>query len=304
MPIERLNRVLSPFRSTLTRRSALVHGAGAALSVAGTLSVGRAAFATSQTGTPVTESSPVASPVANTATAPTVVLVHGSFADASGWAQVITKLRGEGVATIAPATLQRSISGDAAYLASVVEQIPGPVLLVGHSYGGAVITNAGSLASNVIGLVYVCGFIPDEGEVLLDIVTASTDSLIGPALKPQNYPTADPAKPGAEFYIDEASFHTVFCADLPEDLAAVMAVSQRPIADISFGEPTKNPAWKTIPSWAVVGKQDKTIGYLSTSMMAKRAGATTVEIDSSHVAMISNPKAVSDLILAALGTLS
>jgi pimeloyl-ACP methyl ester carboxylesterase len=235
---------------------------------------------------------------------PTIVLVHGAFADASGWAGVITELRGDGLTVMAPANPLRSVSGDAAYIASVVNQIPGPVLLVGHSYGGVVITNAAALTPNVVGLVYVCAFIPDEGEALQDLAAQATDSLLGAALRPAQFPTDDPAQPGTELYIDEASFHEVFCADLPDELAAIMAVSQRPGGAIGFGEKTQAAAWKSLPSWAVVGTADVTIGVSGLRLMAGRAGAQVTEIDASHVAMISQPKAVADVIRAAVGAVS
>ncbi len=172
-----------------------------------------------------------------TSGAPTVVLVHGAFADASGWAGVISRLQAEGISVMAPANPLRSVSGDAAYIASVVTQIPGPVLLVGHSYGGAVISNAAPQADNVVGLVYVCAFIPDEGEALQSLAEQATDSLLGPALRPAQYPSGGD-EPGIELYIDPAQFHEVFCADLPAEQAAIMAVSQRPGSAVGFGEPS------------------------------------------------------------------
>ena len=168
----------------------------------------------------------------------TVVLVHGAFADASNWAGVIPILQAAGVDVLAPPNPLRGINHDAAYIASVASQIPGPVLLVGHSYGGAVITNAGTRAENVRGLVYVGAFIPDEGETLQDLADQATDSKVLPALRPMQYPTGPGSAPTAEFIIDPASFHEVFCADLPAEQAAILAVSQRPLAGVSFGEPT------------------------------------------------------------------
>jgi pimeloyl-ACP methyl ester carboxylesterase len=158
---------------------------------------------------------------------PTIVLVHGAFADASSWAGVIGELQADGLTVVAPANPLRSVSGDAAYTASVLNQISGPVLLVGHSYGGVVITNAAAQTPNVVGLVYVGAFIPDVGESVQDLAVQATDSLLGPALRPAQYPTGD-AQPGTELFIDTASFHEVFCADLPAATAAIMAVSQRP----------------------------------------------------------------------------
>jgi pimeloyl-ACP methyl ester carboxylesterase len=233
---------------------------------------------------------------------PTIVLVHGAFADASSWAGVTKELQGDGLTVMAPANPLRSVAGDAAYTASVVNQVAGPVLLVGHSYGGVVITNTGTQTPNVVGLVYVGAFIPDEGESVQDLAAQATDSLLGPALRPAQYPTSDPAKPGTELYIDVGAFHEVFCADLPAETAAVMAASQRPGDALGFGEKTRAAAWKTLPSWAVIGTADKAVGITGLRAMAGRAGAKTTEVDASHVVMISQPKAVVDVIRAALGS--
>jgi len=235
-------------------------------------------------------------------TSPTVVLVHGAFADASGWGGVISRLQADGIAVMAPANPLRSVSGDAAYIASVVNQIPGPVLLVGHSYGGVVISNASPQTENVVGLVYVCAFIPDEGESIQALAEQATDSLLGPNLRPAQYPSGGD-EPGIELYIDQAAFHEVFCADLPAEQAAIMAVSQRPGSGLGFGEPSGPVGWKTLPSWALISPNDLTIGPSGERFMAERAGAVIVEVDASHVAMISQPQATTDLILSALGTI-
>jgi pimeloyl-ACP methyl ester carboxylesterase len=232
---------------------------------------------------------------------PTVVLVHGAFADASGWGGVISRLQEQGIPVMAPANPLRGVSGDAAYIASVVNQIPGSVLLVGHSYGGMVISNAAPLANNIVGLVYVCAFIPEEGESIQSLAEQAADSLLGPNLRPAQYPSGE--EPSVELYIDRAAFHEVFCADLPAEQAAVMAVSQRPGAAAGFGEPSGPVGWKTLPSWALISPNDRTIGAAGLRLMAERAGAVIVEVDSSHVAMISQPRATTDLILSALGTI-
>ena len=234
----------------------------------------------------------------------TVVLVHGAFADASNWAGVIPTLQAAGVDVLAPANPLRGINHDAAYIASVASQIPGPVLLVGHSYGGAVITNAGSRADNVRGLVYVGAFIPDEGETLLGLSMQATDSKVGPALRPTHYPTNSTSAPGTEFIIDPASFHEVFCADLPAEQAAILAVSQRPLSEVTFGEMTQNPAWKTLPSWAIISPSDFVIGPSGERFMAERAGATITEVEASHAMMISQPQVIADVILTAVAAVS
>ena len=297
MPMDVVASVPLVGRHEVSRRSAvgrlLGAGAGAAL----------AAFLTRSPVTATQEASPMTQASPDTTSTPTVVFVHGAFADASGWAGVIAALQTDGVATMAPANPLRGVSSDAAYLASVVNQIPGPVLLVAHSYGGVVITNAAPQAPNVIGLVYVAAFAPDEGESVQALAAQATDSLLGNALRPAEYPLPD-GTVGHELYIDQASFHDVFCADLPAEQAAAMAVSQRPGADIGFGEPSGPAGWKTLPSWAMVATQDKTIGVSGLRLMAQRAGAITVEVDASHVVMISQPAAVADLVRTALGSLA
>ena len=236
--------------------------------------------------------------------APTAVLVHGAFADASSWAGVIAELQTAGVAVRAVANPLRSLSGDAAYVASVASQIAGPVLLVGHSYGGAVIANAAPQAANVVGLVFVAAFIPDEGESLLGLAQQATDSLLGPALRPAQYPTGQGQAPGTEFSVDPASFHDVVAADLPAATAAVLAVSQRPAADAAFGEPSGPVGWKTLPSWAAISPSDRVIGPAGERLMAERSGAEIVEIDGSHLFMVSQSQAVADLILRAVKAVS
>ncbi|MCU1664769.1 MAG: hypothetical protein QOI36_3012 [Pseudonocardiales bacterium] len=230
--------------------------------------------------------------------APTVVLVHGAFADSSGWNDVVSQLLDAGVAVQAVSNPLRGITADAAYVASAIAQVPGPVIAVGHSYGGAIITNAALTAGNVVGLVYVAAFAPGEGEVLSDIEGGSKDSVLNTVLVPLQYPSGQGTE--TEFAIDPAHFHEAFAADLPERQAAVMAATQRPVAGAAFGEPNGTPAWRTLPSWAVVATGDKAAGSDVVRSMAERARATIVEIEGSHVIMISQPRAVTDLILQAI----
>jgi pimeloyl-ACP methyl ester carboxylesterase len=231
---------------------------------------------------------------------PTVVLAHGAFADGSSWNGVIERLQAEGIHVTAPAIPLRGISIDSAYIASFLEQIPGPVIAVGHSYGGAVISNAATNANNVVGLVYVCAFVPDEGEPLGAIASDSKDSVLSTAQVPLQYPTGEGEETAVEFAVDPAKFHDVFAADLPAEQAAVMAATQRPIAELAFSEPNGEPAWKKLPSWAVVATGDKAAGTDIVRSMAKRAGATITEVEGSHVIMVSQPQAVTDVILTAL----
>ena len=233
----------------------------------------------------------------------TVVLVHGAFADASSWTGVIERLQAAGVQVTAPANPLRGLSSDSAYLASFLNQIPGPVLAVGHSYAGAVISNAATKASNVVGLVYVAAFAPEEGERLGDVASTSKDSVLSAALVPLQYPTGQGAETAVEFAVNPARFHEAFAADLPARQAALMAATQRPVAELAFSEPTGVPAWKTLPSWAVVASGDKAAGSDVIRAMARRAGATITEVEGSHVIMISQPQVVTDVILSAVAAI-
>jgi pimeloyl-ACP methyl ester carboxylesterase len=230
---------------------------------------------------------------------PTVVLVHGAFADSSSWNGVIERLQAKGVQVTAPANPLRGISADSAYIASVLEQIPGPVLAVGHSYGGAVITNAAAQADNVVGLVYVAAFAPEEGERLAEVEAGSKDSVLNSALVPRQYPTANGGS-ATEFYIDPAKARDAFAGDLSDQEAALIAATQRPVAELAFSEASGAPAWKDLPSWAVVATGDKAAGTDVVRSMAERAGATITEVEGSHVIMISQPQAVTDVILDAV----
>jgi pimeloyl-ACP methyl ester carboxylesterase len=235
--------------------------------------------------------------------APTVVFLHGAFADSSGWNGVIERLTAAGVQARAVSNPLRGISADTAYVASALAQIPGPVLAVGHSYGGAVLTNAATKAGNVLGLVYVAAFAPDEGEILLDVENGSTDSVLNTALVEGQYPSGQGTETVGEFSIDTTKFHEVFAADLPAGQAALMAATQRPVSALGFVEPNGVPAWKTLPSWAVVATGDLAAGSDVVRSMAQRAGATITEVEGSHVIMISQPQAVADVVLQALATL-
>jgi pimeloyl-ACP methyl ester carboxylesterase len=230
---------------------------------------------------------------------PTVVLVHGAFADSSGWNGVIERLQAQGVPVTAAANPLRGIANDAAYVAGVFKETPGPVVAVGHSYGGAVITNAATQADNVVGLVFVAAFAPEEGEALGETEAGSKDSVLNSALVPHPYPTAN-GDPATEFAIDPAKFRDAFAADVPPEQTALMAATQRPVAEAAFSEPNGAPAWKRLPSWAVVATGDKAAGTDVVRSQAQRAGAAITELDGSHVIMISQPEAVTDVILQAV----
>jgi pimeloyl-ACP methyl ester carboxylesterase len=231
---------------------------------------------------------------------PTVVLVHGAFADASSWNGVVELLQAKGLKVTAPANPLRGIAIDSAYIAGVLDQIRGPILAVGHSYGGAVLTNAATNAENVLGLVYVAAFAPDEREVLGEVTGGSKDSVLDTALVPLHYPSGDGGGSAVEFAIDTAKFHDAFAADLPAEQTAVLAATQRPVAEAAFSEPSGPPAWKRLPSWAAVASSDTAAGTDVIRSMAERAGATITELEGSHVIMISQPQAVTDVILEAL----
>ena len=233
-------------------------------------------------------------------TKPTIVLIHGAFADASAWTGVVQRLQKRGYTVIAPANPLRGVASDSAYIASVLATIPGPIVLVGHSYGGEVITNAATGDPNVEALVYIAAFAPGQGETSGQLATMFP----GSQLTPQNlvfrpFPQPD-GTTGTDGYINPTVFHQVFCADIPASTAAAMAAEQRPASIATLGEPSGIPAWQTIPSWYLVAKQDQAIPPALERFMAHRMHAHTTEIDSSHVAMISHPDVVTALILSAV----
>jgi len=234
---------------------------------------------------------------------PTVVLVHGAFADSSSWSGVIERLQAKGVVVTAPANPLRGLASDSAYLASVLDQTPGPVIAVGHSYGGAVISSAAHQATNVVGLVFVAAFAPDEGEILGEVAAESKDSILMPALVPHQYPGPD-GQPAVEFLIDPAKFRDAFAADLPPGASSVLAATQRPVAERGFSDPAGTAAWWDLPCWAVVATSDRAAGRDVTWAMAERARAAITEVESSHVVMISQPQAVAQVILDAVAAAS
>ncbi|MGJ7416935.1 alpha/beta fold hydrolase [Streptomyces cinereoruber] len=225
---------------------------------------------------------------------PTVVLVHGAFADASGWDDVTGRLQRDGYEVVAPANPLRGLGNDSTYLASVLRSIEGPIVLVGHSYGGAVISGAAAGNPRVKALVYVAAFMPDKGESLAELSAKFSGSELDPALRPVPY--TDATGSGTDLYIRNDRFHDVFAADLPRERTRVMAAAQRPAAAAGFAEKATAAAWKTIPSWFLVARQDKAIAPDLERFEARRAKSRTVEIDSSHVAMMSHPDAVARLI--------
>ena len=236
--------------------------------------------------------------MSRTPNTPTVVLVHGGFADASFWAPVIKDLQARGLPVLAPPNPLRGLAHDAEYVASYVNQIDGPVLLVGHSYGGAVISVAGTSTPNAVGLVYVAAFALDEGESFGEIFGRFGDTPLVGAVRPSSYPLPNGGTT-VELTIAPELYREAFAADLPTEVTDVLAVSQRPFAAI-FEDRAQAAAWKTLPSWAVVATSDRAIPPDAERHMAQRAGAQTIEIDASHSIALSQPKAVAELIQTAV----
>ena len=236
--------------------------------------------------------------MSSTPNIPTVVLVHGGFADASFWGLVIKDLQARGLPVLAPPNPLRGLAHDAEYTASFVNQIDGPVLLVGHSYGGAVISVAGAATPNAVGLVYVAAFALDEGESFGEIFGRFGDTPLVAAVRPSSYPLPNGGT-AVELTIAPELYREAFAADLPTEVTDVLAVSQRPFAAI-FEDRAQVAAWKTLPSWAVVATSDKAIPPDAERYMAQRAGARTIEIDASHSIALSQPKAVVELIHTAV----
>ncbi|WP_209305797.1 alpha/beta fold hydrolase [Mycobacterium sp. PS03-16] len=226
---------------------------------------------------------------------PTVVLVHGAFADSSSWNGVIKNLAADGYPVIAAANPLRGLHSDAEYVRSVLNSVPGPVVLAGHSYGGSVMSQAAAEQPNVKALVYIASFLLEEGESTSELAGKFPGAELGPALDPVTFPLPD-GNTGEDLYIRQDEFRRVFAADVPPDVADLMAATQRPITAAALAEPASKAAWKTIPSWNMVTTGDLAIPAESMRFMGERAGATNSEIDASHAVTVSQPDAVADLI--------
>lgn len=229
---------------------------------------------------------------------PTVVLVHGAWADSSGWSGTIRQLQRKGYPVVTAANPLRSLSGDSAYVASVLADIQGPIILVGHSYGGAVITNAAAGNENVKALVYIAGFAPAAGETVFGILETFPGSQVLPAIHGVPFPLPD-GEFGIDAYIVQDMFRDVFAQDVPPHTAAIMAAAQRPSALATGEELSVGEAWSEIPSWYLIPKQDRVIPPDAQHFMAERAGAHVVEVKGSHAILVSKPDKVTDLILMA-----
>lgn len=224
---------------------------------------------------------------------PTVVLVHGAWADASGWGGVIHELQRDGYPVLAVANPLRSLASDSAYVRSVVDSIDGDVVLVGHSYGGGVITNAATGAENVQALVYVAAFAPDQGETIGQF--NNPELYPGSALTPESL-VFRPFPGGVDATIDPTQFQKIFAADLPRTQAAILAATQRPTAVAVLEEISGEPAWRTIPSWYQISAQDKALSPVAQRFFAERMGAHTTSINASHAGYISHPAETASLI--------
>ena len=237
---------------------------------------------------------------------PTIVLVHGSWADASSWNAVAADLRSQDFTVLAPPNLLRGVAQDAGYVASFLAQrTSGPVVLVGHSYGGFVITNAATGGGDVRALVYIDAFMPDDGETTFQIVGGSGSAIDVPdpttVLDIVGYPGAPEGD--AEAFLKPETVHQFFAQDLPEAERWLIAAGQRPITLAANTTGSMTSAWKTLPSWTVVGTEDRIIPPDTQRRMAARAGATVTEVAASHVSMVSQPQATIDAILAAVASI-
>jgi pimeloyl-ACP methyl ester carboxylesterase len=226
---------------------------------------------------------------------PTVVLVHGAFGDASNWRSVFPLLADEDYTVLATAVPLRGVAADASYLGAVIDQLEGPVVLVGHSYSGCVITVAGT-SDKVAGLVYVAGFVPDEGEAITDLQARFPSLAMGNFLQPRPLPDGS-----VELTVDPERFHDIFCADVPDAEAAFMARAQRPLLATAFEDRAAAAAWRVKPSWGVFGTGDQPIAPQLHRFSYDRAGSTVTEVEgASHFVMLSHPDTVAGVIREAV----
>src|SRR6476661_7782354 len=222
---------------------------------------------------------------------PTIVLVHGAFGDATSWRAVFDLLDGDEYSLLATALPLRGVASDVAYLEAVIDQLDGPIVLVGHSYAGCVITVAG-VSDKVAALVYVNAFMPDAGESITDLQTRFPSLVMGDFLQPRPLPDGS-----VELSVDPERFQSIFCADAPDDVAAFMAHAQRPLVATAFEEPAASAAWHTKPSWGVFGTGDRPIAPELHRFSLGRAGSTVTEVEgASHFAMVSKPEVVAGVI--------
>jgi pimeloyl-ACP methyl ester carboxylesterase len=232
-------------------------------------------------------------------TKPTIVLVHGAWADATGFDRQIRALQDRGFRVIGFGNPLRGLPGDATYLADYLRTVTGPIVLVGHSYGGMVISAAATGNDRVKALVYFNGWVLDEGESQQQLFERFEGSLVGPAIRPVPVTGPDGSE-GADLYLDPEAFREAFAADVDRATTDVMAAAQRPFSAAAFGGPSGPPAWKTLPCWYLLGTEDKAITPELQRFMAERAKATIVEVSASHVSFVSQPEAATQLVLQAV----
>ncbi|HWH20023.1 MAG TPA: alpha/beta hydrolase [Solirubrobacterales bacterium] len=250
---------------------------------------------------PVAAASAAGHPHYSAAGKPTIVLVHGAWADGSSWNGVTSRLQKDGYTVDVPPNPLRGLASDSEYLKDYLSTISGPIVLVGHSYGGAVITDAATGNAQVKALVYVDAFIPDQGESLLSLLTPKNPN--EPGLNPEELfnfvPFPGAPKGVSDLYLKPEVFAGALANDLPARQAAVLAATQRPIASNALGEESTAPAWKTIPSWDVIGTEDHILPQQLQEFMAKRAGSQITDVKASHLSLISHPKVVASVIVTA-----
>jgi pimeloyl-ACP methyl ester carboxylesterase len=232
---------------------------------------------------------------------PTIVFFHGAWADATGFGESIRALRDRGFSTIGFANPLRHLTDDAAYLATLLQNMSGPIVLVGHSYGGAVMSNAATGNEQVQALVFVNGWMPDEGESIQQLLESEVfaDSLVPAALRPVPFTNPDGSE-GVDLYLDRELFPEAFAADVDPETAAVMAATQRPWSGAGAGTPSGPAGWRSIPSWYLLGTEDRAIPPAGQRFMAERGNARIEEVAASHASMVSQPEAVTRLILSAV----
>ena len=232
---------------------------------------------------------------------PTIVFVHGAWADATGFGGSIRALRDRGYTAIGFANPLRHLTGDAASLAALLGTISGPIVLVGHSYGGAVLSNAAAGNQQVQALVFIAGWMPDEGESIQQLLGSEVfgDSLVPAALRPVPFTNPDGSEV-VDLYLDRELFPETFAGDVDPETAALMAATQRPWSGAAAATPSGPPGWRSIPSWYLLGTQDRAIPPAGQRFMAERGNAKVEELAASHASMVSQPEAVTRLILSAI----
>src|SRR6266566_2826506 len=246
-----------------------------------------------------------AAPTGATQAKATVVLVNGAWANNASWSRVIKRLQNDDYTVVAPPNPLQSLSGDAQTIADLLQTIPGPIVLVGHSYGGMVISNAATGNPNVKALVYIDAFIPDQGESAFGLTAAQPGSCVGSANAFTAVPYPGAAAGDFDTYLKAGpdlpypGFAQCFANGLPASQAAVLAATQRPIAFSAGSAPSGTPAWQTIPSWSLIGTADHVIPPAEQLFMSQRAKAHITEINAGHLSLISNPGAVTSIIIAA-----